>query len=294
MATLAEVIEWVAGIYQYEETDVVQGGPNGMDNVQGKQLANRTAWLKQQVESAQSAADAKLAIAAKSTQPQAEAGTDDSTWMTPLKVAQAMAAAGGVPDASETVAGVVELATHAETVTGTDVVRATHPAGVKAAITAAIAALVNSSPAALDTLNELATALGNDPNFATTMTTTLAGKAGLAASNAWTKAQAPIGANLVDGANVAWDCSTAQVGKLILAGNRTMSAPTNVQENALYLLRVTQDATGSRTLSWNAAYKFGVAGAPTLTTTAAKTDFLSFVGGAGNTLEFLGYRLNGV
>ncbi|ACM36677.1 MULTISPECIES: hypothetical protein [Rhizobium/Agrobacterium group] len=40
-------------------------------------------------------------------------------------------------------------------------------------ISAAIAALVNSSPAALDTLNELATALGNDPNFATTMTTSL-------------------------------------------------------------------------------------------------------------------------
>ncbi len=39
-----------------------------------------------------------------------------------------------------------------------------------------IAALVNSSPAALDTLNELATALGDDPNFAATMTTALAGK----------------------------------------------------------------------------------------------------------------------
>ena len=33
-----------------------------------------------------------------------------------------------------------------------------------------IAALVNSSPATLDTLNEIATALGNDPNFATTIT----------------------------------------------------------------------------------------------------------------------------
>lgn len=43
-------------------------------------------------------------------------------------------------------------------------------------VQAAIAALVNSSPSALDTLNELATALGNDPNFATTMTTALAGK----------------------------------------------------------------------------------------------------------------------
>jgi hypothetical protein len=41
---------------------------------------------------------------------------------------------------------------------------------------AAIAALVDSSPGTLDTLNELATALGDDANFATTMTTALAVK----------------------------------------------------------------------------------------------------------------------
>ncbi|MGL9581272.1 prophage tail fiber N-terminal domain-containing protein [Escherichia coli] len=39
-----------------------------------------------------------------------------------------------------------------------------------------LAALVDSSPEALDTLNELAAALGNDPNFATTVTNALAGK----------------------------------------------------------------------------------------------------------------------
>lgn len=49
-----------------------------------------------------------------------------------------------------------------------------------AAIQAAIAALVNSSPGTLDTLNELATALGNDANFAATTAATLALKAPLA------------------------------------------------------------------------------------------------------------------
>ncbi|MEP9154566.1 phage tail protein, partial [Enterobacter cloacae] len=43
-------------------------------------------------------------------------------------------------------------------------------------VQAAIAGLVGSSPAALDTLNELAAALGNDPNFAVTMTNALANK----------------------------------------------------------------------------------------------------------------------
>jgi uncharacterized protein YceK len=48
-----------------------------------------------------------------------------------------------------------------------------------AAIAAAIAALVNGAPGILDTLEEIADALGDDPNFAATMTTALAGKQGL-------------------------------------------------------------------------------------------------------------------
>lgn len=49
------------------------------------------------------------------------------------------------------------------------------------AATAAAAALVDSSPSTLDTLNELAAALGDDPNFATTVTTALGTKATTAA-----------------------------------------------------------------------------------------------------------------
>ena len=44
--------------------------------------------------------------------------------------------------------------------------------------------LVNTAPTTLDTLNELAAALGDDPNFATTITTTINDKAGNAYSNA--------------------------------------------------------------------------------------------------------------
>ncbi|MEG1420569.1 phage tail-collar fiber domain-containing protein [Citrobacter sp.] len=51
-------------------------------------------------------------------------------------------------------------------------------------VQAEIAALVDSSPGALDTLNELAKALGNDPNFATTMTNALAGKMDKSANGA--------------------------------------------------------------------------------------------------------------
>lgn len=45
-----------------------------------------------------------------------------------------------------------------------------------AQVTAQINALIASAPGTLDTLNELATALGNDPNFAATITASLASK----------------------------------------------------------------------------------------------------------------------
>jgi trimeric autotransporter adhesin len=57
---------------------------------------------------------------------------------------------------------------------------ATDPHGDRAytdtTVAAAIAALIDSAPGTIDTLNELAAALGDDPNFAATMTTALAGK----------------------------------------------------------------------------------------------------------------------
>jgi hypothetical protein len=51
-----------------------------------------------------------------------------------------------------------------------------------------LADLINGAPGALDTLNELAAAMGNDPNFATTITNALAGKPGFA--DVWTRTQA--------------------------------------------------------------------------------------------------------
>ncbi len=77
-----------------------------------------------------------------------------------------------LPDATASAKGVVELATTAEAVAGSDAVRAVTPAGLKAAVDA----LVSGAPGALDTLSELAAALGNDPSFATTVTNALASR----------------------------------------------------------------------------------------------------------------------
>lgn len=49
MADLPESNEWPEGIYQLETSDPVLGGPEGIDNLQAKQLASRTKWLKDQI-----------------------------------------------------------------------------------------------------------------------------------------------------------------------------------------------------------------------------------------------------
>ncbi|WP_368153971.1 hypothetical protein [Aeromonas sp. s9] len=51
MANLQESEVWVEGIYQLETTDPVMGGPDGVDNVQAKQLGSRTKFLKKRQDS---------------------------------------------------------------------------------------------------------------------------------------------------------------------------------------------------------------------------------------------------
>ena len=81
---------------------------------------------------------------------------------------------------------------------------------------------------------------------------------------------------LTDAATITWDTNSGQVSKVTLAGNRTMAAPTNLQDGAFYSILVQQDGTGSRTLTFNAVYEFAEDTAPTLTTTANLGDLFVF------------------
>ena len=53
MANLVETPQWEDGIYQIETSDPVLGGPGGIANKQAEQLGNRTAFLKERIESAE-------------------------------------------------------------------------------------------------------------------------------------------------------------------------------------------------------------------------------------------------
>jgi len=96
---------------------------------------------------------------------------------------------------------------------------------------------------------------------------------------------------LTDGATIDWNLSTQQVAKVTLGGNRTLNAPSNQQAGAFYSLAIIQDGTGSRTLTFNSAYKFTGATAPTLTTTASAKDIIIFKSDGTNLLE-VGRSLN--
>ena len=80
---------------------------------------------------------------------------------------------------------------------------------------------------------------------------------------------------LTDAVTITWDTDEAQTAEVTLAGNRTLGAPTNMHAGAAYILRVIQDATGARTLAYNAVFLFQGGSAPVLSTAANAVDILS-------------------
>ncbi|QMA20122.1 phage tail protein [Citrobacter sp. RHBSTW-00053] len=143
MANLPETPQWEEGVYQIEVSDPVLGGPDGISNRPAKQLASRTSYLKQQVEKGGSDLAKHIAAADPHTQY--------------------------APKASPTFTGTPTAPTPAANDNSKKLVTTEF-------VARAIAALAGTAPETLDTLKELADALGNDPNFATTVLNKLAEK----------------------------------------------------------------------------------------------------------------------
>ena len=98
-------------------------------------------------------------------------------------------------------------------------------------------------------------------------------------------------ATLTDGSSIDWNVLTSPVAKVTLGGNRTLNAATGSQAGQFVSLLIIQDGTGSRTVTFNAAYEFKDDTAPTLTTTAAKGDLFVFRYNGSKFLE-VGRNLN--
>ncbi|WP_251827261.1 phage tail protein, partial [Pectobacterium punjabense] len=183
MANLSENPQWVDGIYQIETSDPVVGGPDGVSNRQAKELASRTRYLKKEQEKTGSDLATHAAAADPHTQYAPKA---DPTFT-------------GTPKAPTPT-----IDSNSQQVATTAFVKSV------------VAALVNGAPGALDTLQELAKSLGNDPNFSATVLNAIAD----------VKAEA---ANKLNAHNAAADPHTQYAPKASPALTGKPTAPTAVQ-----------------------------------------------------------------
>lgn len=189
------------------------------------------------------------------------------TWATDaanankLKLVFDVSALSIAPDATETAKGKAEIATQAEVNAETDDSRFVTALKLAVYTAAKIAAAISAALAATKSV----TGLWSFQHTKSTVQT------------------------LTDGAAIAWDVSAGNAAKVTLtASGHTIGAPTNIQAGGFYFLAVIQDGTGSRTVNWNGAFKFGTPGTPTLTTTASKIDYFTFFSPDGAVLHCVG------
>lgn len=90
---------------------------------------------------------------------------------------------------------------------------------------------------------------------------------------------------LSDGSTITIDMATASHHSVTLGGNRTFAAPSNQAVGQSGSIFITQDGTGSRTASFNSAFKFVGGTAPTLTTGAGLTDRIDYVIKSSNVIH---------
>lgn len=161
MANLTETNTYPAGVYQLERTDPVDAGVggSGLANLQALQLASRTNYLKTVLDAVgldlantslriPAVAIASLPPASTNTRKlfyatDANAGagvvviSNGTNWID-LRTGATVttAATATVANASDTIAGIVRLATNAEALTGTDPNKAVTPAALQAKINA--------------------------------------------------------------------------------------------------------------------------------------------------------------
>lgn len=169
MGKITEQQQWEEDIYLIEKQDKVLGGELGVINVQAKQLANRTKYLKDQVDGI----------------------NRDRTGYAP-KASPEFTGAPTAPTANS----------------GTNNTQIATTAFVKTAI----AALVGSAPAALDTLEELARALAGDANLKSTLLAEIGKKANATDFNALH--------DLFIGIPIPYPLSTVPEGCLSMNGQR--------------------------------------------------------------------------
>ena len=94
--------------------------------------------------------------------------------------------------------------------------------------------------------------------------------------NTYTKAQRTTIVTLADGATITPDMDAGNDFQVTLGGNRTLANPSNLTEGQSGSIRVVQDGTGSRTLTFGSYYKFSGGTPPIFSTGAGSVDILHY------------------
>lgn len=87
-----------------------------------------------------------------------------------------------------------------------------------------------------------------------------------------------------DAATVTFDLSLTEKHRVTLGGNRTF-AVTNATAGQSFAIRILQDGTGSRTVTWFSGISWAGGSPPTLTTTANKADWIGFIATSSTTFD---------
>ena len=82
---------------------------------------------------------------------------------------------------------------------------------------------------------------------------------------------------LTDQAAIDWDLSLGGAATVTLGGDRTLNEASNKVDGARYSLRIIQDGTGTRLLTWHATYRFPGGVEPALSAAVNNIDILLFV-----------------
>ena len=90
---------------------------------------------------------------------------------------------------------------------------------------------------------------------------------------------------LTDGATITPDFDAGQNFSVTLAGNRTLANPTNIDAGQTGSIFITQDGTGSRTLSFGSYWDFPGGTAPTLSTAAGAVDRIDYIVRTGTSIH---------
>ena len=90
---------------------------------------------------------------------------------------------------------------------------------------------------------------------------------------------------LTDAASIVPSFDAGNTFVVTLGGNRTLAAPTSANIGQTGSIRIIQDATGSRTLSYNSAYQFVSGSVPTMDTSAGAQSILVFSCRSATTID---------